>query len=223
MKKILVTIPTVDYIEPETFRSVYDLVVPEGHTVEFKYAKGNQIDQIRNLIAEWAKRYDYLLAVDSDIVLPKDALKKMLAADKDVVSGLYIQRIPNTHTVEAYMDAPHGGMTNIPYDLLKGRGLVCIAGCGFGACLIKGDVFRAMEYPHFYYKSALDHGHTISEDIYFCKKARELGFTIWADTTIKCDHVGKSTYSVMVDDVVQVQQPVDDGTSVIQSNSKVFK
>lgn len=197
MKKILIAVPTNKYIEPETFKSLYDLEIPDGYETEFQYFYGYQIDQIRNLIAEWAKRYDYLLSVDSDIVLPRDSLKKMLAADKDIVTGLYIQRIPDTHTLEVYMVTSNGGMTNIPHELLaKHNGLVEVAGCGFGCVLIKGDVFRKMEYPHFFYQSALDHKNTVSEDVFFCKKARDLGFTIWADTTIKCDHKGSTFYRV---------------------------
>lgn len=199
MKKILIAIPTNKYIEPETFKSIYELDVPEGYEVDFQFFYGYQIDQIRNLIAEWAKRYDYLFSVDSDIVLPSDALRKMIEADKDIVTGLYIQRIPNTHTLEVYLVNPNGGFSNIPRELLfQHNGLVEVAACGFGCCLVKGEVFRNMEYPHFYYQSALDHRNTLSEDVYFCKKARDSGFQIWADTTITCDHKGSTFFKVDV-------------------------
>ena len=92
---------------------------------------------------------------------------------------------------------PTGGLSNIPHELLfQHDGLVEVAGCGFGCCLVKGEVFRRMEYPHFYYQSALDHKNTVSEDVYFCKKARDLGFRVWADTTIVCDHKGSTFFKV---------------------------
>lgn len=195
-KKILVAVPTAKYIEVETFKSIFDLDVPDGYKLDFQYFYGYQIDQIRNLIANWAKHYDYLFSVDSDIVLPRDTLKKMIAADKDIISGLYIQRIPGKQTLEVYMDTPGGGCTNIPYSLIENRGIVEIAACGMGCALIKSEVFRKMEYPHFYYKSALDHNHTVSEDVYFCLKAKSLGFTVWADPSIKCDHIGATKFSL---------------------------
>lgn len=195
-KKILVGIPTNKYIEPETFKSLWDLILPDGYELDFQYFYGYQIDQIRNLIAEWAKRYDYLLSIDSDIVLPRDSLVKMLAADKDIISGLYIQRIPGTQTLEVYMDTSNGGCTNIPYSLIENRGVVEIAACGMGCALIKSDVFRKLEYPHFYYKSALDHSNTVSEDVYFCMKARQSGFTVWADASIKCEHIGSTKFTL---------------------------
>lgn len=196
MKTILIAVPTNKYIEPETMKSIYDLIIPDGYKTEFQFFYGYQIDQIRNLIADWAKRYDYLFSVDSDIILPNDTLVKMLGHDKDVVSGLYIQRIPNTHTLEVYKDIHNGGVTNILYNEIKGRGCVNVAACGFGCVLVKGDVFRKMEYPHFYYKSAVDHSQTVSEDIYFCLKARNLGFEIYADASILCDHIGSTKYAV---------------------------
>lgn len=196
MKKILVAVPTLRYIEPETFKSIYDLDVPEGFELEFKPFVGDQIDQVRNLIAEWAKRYDYLFSVDSDIVLPKNTLKNFLAANKPIISGLYIQRIQNTHTLEVYMDTPNGGTTNIPYDLIKDKGIVEIAGCGFGCVLVNSDVLRNIPYPHFEYHVALDHRNTVSEDTDFCMKARKAGYTIWADSSIMCNHIGNYTYMV---------------------------
>jgi FkbM family methyltransferase len=195
-KKILVAIPTAKYVEVETFKSLWDLEVPKGYELDFQYFYGYNIAQIRNLIADWAKRYDYLLSVDSDIVLPNDALIKMLAADKDIISGLYIQRIPGTQTLEVYMATPSGGCTNIPYALLENRQIVEIEACGMGCALIKSEVFRKISYPHFFYKEALTMRDTVSEDVFFCKKAKEHGFTVWADPSIKCDHIGAATFSL---------------------------
>lgn len=192
-KRILLAIPTNKYIEPDTFKSLWDLTVPDGYELEFQYFYGYQIDQIRNLIAHWAVAYDYLFCVDSDIVVPKDSLVKMLAAKKDIISGLYIQRIPDQQILEIYLKAPQGA-TNAKYENIKNSGIIEIAACGMGCCLIDSKVIRTMPYPHFVYKSAIDHAHTFSEDIYFCFKARELGFTVWADTSIHCEHIGQTRF-----------------------------
>ena len=206
-KKILIAIPTARNIEPDTFKSIYDLEVPDGYTTTFQYFYGYNIDQVRNLIADWVvKGYDYLFSVDSDIAFPPDTLKKLLAHNVDMVSGLYIQRKPGQHILEVYESNSNGGVSNIPYEKIAGRGLVEIAGCGFGCVLVKAEVMRAIPYPHFVYHSAIDHRNTISEDVDFCRKTRERNFKIWADTTIHCRHIGSTEF--LIDKSIQPVAPV---------------
>lgn len=196
-KKILIAIPTARNIEPDTFKSIYDLEVPEGYTTQFQYFYGYNIDQVRNLIADWVvKGFDYLFSVDSDIAFPPDTLKRLLSHDRDMVSGLYIQRKPGQHILEVYESNERGGVVNIPYEKIAHRGLVEIAGCGFGCVLVKAEVMRAIPYPHFKYHSALDHKDTVSEDVDFCRKARDRGFKLWADTDIRCNHIGQTVFAV---------------------------
>jgi hypothetical protein len=171
--------------------------VPDGYEVTFQYFYGYNIDQVRNLIADWVvKGFDYLFSVDSDIAFAPDTLQKLLAHDKDLVSGLYIQRKPGQHILELYEPNEQGGVSNIPYDKIKGRGLVKIAGCGFGCVLVKTQVLRTIGYPQFKYHSAIDHKNTISEDVYFCRRAKETGFELWADTSILCRHIGSTVFTV---------------------------
>lgn len=204
-KKILIAIPTAKNIEVETFKSIYDLEVPDGFETTFQYFYGYNIDQVRNLIADWVvKGFDYLFSVDSDIAFPRDTLKKLLSHDRDVVSGLYIQRKPGQHTLEIYEANDRGGVSNIPYGKIKNKGLIEVQGCGFGCVLVKKSVMEGIGYPQFKYYSALDHRNTISEDVDFCKKALAKGFRIWADTSIKCRHIGQGVFEI--DDNIPAQQ-----------------
>lgn len=200
-KKILIAIPTAKNIEVDTFKSIYDLIVPDGYETYFQYFYGYNIDQVRNLIADWVvKGYDYLFSVDSDIAFEPNTLQKLLSYDKDIVSGLYIQRKHGEHILEVYEHNGRGGMSNIPYEKIKDEGLIEIAGCGFGCVLIKAEVFKSVGYPQFEYFDALDHRNTISEDVDFCRKASNKNFKIWADTSIKCRHIG--SYSFLINDQI---------------------
>lgn len=200
-KRILIGIPTAKYIEPDTFKSIYNLIIPEEYEVTYQHFYGYQIDQIRNLIADWTiKGFDYLFSVDSDITFESDTLLKLLSHDKDIVSGMYIQRIQGTHNLEIYNDK--GRLT---YEELYNKGLVEIFGCGFGCVLVKKEVFVGVGYPQFEYHSAIDHNSTISEDTDFCKKAVEKGFKIWVDTSIKCSHIGNYWYDIKEIDPVKTR------------------
>jgi glycosyltransferase involved in cell wall biosynthesis len=197
-KRILIAIPTNRNIEAQTFKSIYDLIIPDGYKAEFQYFWGYQVDQVRNLIAHWVihGNYDYLFAVDSDISFTPDTLVKLLSHDRDIVSGIYIQRIPGTHIIEIMRKNERGGVTHVDWNTIKGQGLVPIDGCGFGCALIKSQVFKTIPYPHFLYHSAIDHANTLSEDVHFCNLARDHGFTLWADTNVICDHIGSWTFTV---------------------------
>jgi FkbM family methyltransferase len=198
MKRILIAVPVNRYIEPETFKSIYDQHIPAGYEVDFQIFQGQEIEHSRNNIADWLmnKGYDYLFAVDSDIAFAPNTLEKLLSHDRDMVSGIYIQRIPNTHTLEITRKNKQGGLDHVLWETIAGQGLVSVDGCGFGCLLIKSDVFKAIPRPQFVYKSALDHAHTFSEDFYFCQQALRAGFKIWADTDVVCEHIGSYTYRV---------------------------
>ena len=194
MKKILLAIPTNRYIEPETFKSVYNLHVPEDVEVTFQYFYGYQIDQIRNLIAHWAYNFDYLFSVDSDIVLPPDSLVKLLSHNVDIVSGVYIQRKQGVEVPEIYRKNVHGGTSNVSMHDIAPAGLHEIDGCGFGCVLINSTVIRKMGYPHFVYQMASATQIQVSEDNFFCHKAQQFGAKIYVDSSIICEHIGSWTF-----------------------------
>lgn len=197
-KKILIAIPTANDIKPNTFKAIYDLIVPEGYETHFQYFYGYAVDQVRNLIASWVEKgdWDYLLAVDHDISFSPDTLIKLLSHDKDIVSGVYIQRFPDRHIIEIFERNATGGYTHIPWDRIKGQGLVEVGACGFGCVLVKKHVMTAIGYPQFKYSPALDHSQTFSEDLDFARKAYDKGFKLWCDTSILCDHHGSHTFKV---------------------------
>jgi GT2 family glycosyltransferase len=206
MKKILIAIPTARYIEADTFKSIYELEVPEGYETTFQYFYGYRVDQVRNLICNWVVNgYDYLFAVDHDVTFSPDTLKKMLDHDVDLVSGVYRQRL-EPQAIEIY-DLQQQRMT---IDQIYNKPLVKIGGCGFGCVLVKKEVITRIGYPQFEYHPALDHGNTISEDTDFCKKAMTKGFTLWCDPSILCGHIGSTTMHVKVPSTFEWQDNIKD-------------
>lgn len=198
-KKVLIAIPTAKNIEPTTFKAIYDLELPENVKADFQYFYGYNVDQVRNLIASWIVNgdYDYLFSVDYDISFGKDTLKKLLSHDKDIVSGVYRQRFHEHQTLELFESNDRGGFTHMPYEKIKGKTEpVQIGACGFGCVLVKKKVMVDIGYPQFQYHSAIDHKDTFSEDLDFCRKAGNKGFTVWVDPTIICDHTGSFVYRV---------------------------
>lgn len=195
-KKILIAIPTDRNIHPQTFKSIYDLDIPDDCEITFQFFHGYRVDQVRNLIADWGVQwFNYVFCVDYDISFAPDTLTKMLSHDKPLVTGLYIQRIPGQHNLELYRVTPDESHVRLTMNDLVSS-LEPIDGCGFGCVLIKTEVFKAVGYPQFEYHPALRMEDTLSEDVDFCNKVRKLGFDMWADTTIKCGHHGQTVFEV---------------------------
>jgi glycosyltransferase involved in cell wall biosynthesis len=195
-KKILIAIPTAKYIEPDTFKSIFDLEIPEGYTVDYQHFYGYRVDQVRNLIAAWGiKSYDYVFFVDHDITFGSDTLKKLLSHDRDIVTGIYRQRT-ETPFIEIY-DRDMVRLS-LPMLFVVDSNPIQVGGCGFGCVLVKSEVLAAIGYPQFEYHVALDHNNTFSEDVDFCKKAMARNFTVWCDKTITCGHIGSKSFDVVV-------------------------
>jgi len=195
-KRILIAIPTANNIESETFKSIYRLSVPKDYETHFECFYGYNVDQVRNLIADFAikNNFDYVLCVDSDIVMPTYTLEALLLADRDVVTGVYRQRFLEKNVPEIYVHNEYGGTTNIDInELMSKQEIFEIAGCGFGGVLVKTEVFKKVGYPYFYYKDSIDFSETISEDTFFCLRAKEEGFNIYCIPGLTYGHVGKFT------------------------------
>ena len=190
-KKILIAIPTAKYIEVETFKSVYDLTIPEGYEVDFQYFYGYRIDQIRNLIGSWVVNgYDYLFSVDSDISFPKDTLEKLISANKSIIGGVYRQRTKDQHLEVYDQNYVRMNWNQLMWNVKE------VGALGFGCILVKREVFDSIGHPWFEYHVALDHNQTFSEDLDFCKKARDSGHSVWVDSTILCGHHGMTSFTI---------------------------
>ena len=203
--KILIAVPTFENIYPDTFKSIYDLDV-SGHDVAFEFVRGYDCATARNRIARIAldRGVDYVLMVDNDVVLPKDALVNLLDDPKDVCLGIYAHRDTDniyrgrtcvckllTENGTRYKNYPlESEYTAEEIDSLKDKGeyKVRIHGGGMGCAFIKTDVFDRTKYPWYDWANYKDGG-MLSEDLYFCENCRKNSIPIYTDTRVKCGHL----------------------------------
>lgn len=201
--RIVIGVPTAKYIEAETFQSIYDLQIPDGCEVHFQYFWGYNVDQVRNIMTQWMlqNHFDYMLNVDSDIILPPDALVRLMQAQTPTVgitSGVYIQRKQGERIPEIYVhDARTGGQRNIHISDVQADTCLQVEGVGFGCCLVHRRVYEAVGNPWFVYHDNIDFSRVVSEDVHFCDQARKKGFEIQVVTGVKCGHISKTTLHVM--------------------------
>ena len=191
--KILLAVPTFENILPECFESLYNLDKC-GHDIVFTFIKGYDCAKARNNIAEKALdgKFDYVMMVDSDVIVPSDALKYMLDPEADVV----IACSPRKNTKERMStlctpeDNPVGkGFHNaLSYSDLQGSARILLKGGGFSCVLIRTEVFTKLKYPYFKYV-VYENRSALSEDYYFCNKCNAAGYKIYADPRVHCGHL----------------------------------
>lgn len=160
---------------------------------------------------------DYILFLDSDMVVPFYFLHRLVSHQKDVVSARFHsrrknyllsasnwRRNPNDLSTQMSLWAPID-----PEDL--GAELVEIGACGFGCTLIKSSVFDRIEYPWFNLSVAeLDTEEIpfLGEDIHFSKRCYDAGIKIYLDPQVKVGHVTDKRIIVTPDNYKELQEGI---------------
>lgn len=147
--------------------------------------RGVPVDVARNRIVKDALRQgaNYLFFLDSDVHPPENALIRLINWRLPIVSGLYYSKrgYPGVWRL-----LPDGKFTPTP---VQENSLMEVDGVPAGCLLVDMEVFRKVPFPWFRWTSEDPESEEgLSEDLFFCKKVREMGFKIFCDTTVKCYH-----------------------------------
>lgn len=209
--KILIAVPTFETIYPDTYKSIWDLD-KGGHECLFESVRGYDVATARNRIAQKSLDLgaDYVLMVDNDVTLPKDALVKLLENAKEVNLGYYphrgsdnryngrtcICKLKDVHGKEYYHYPLESEYTANEMHILADAGVtkIIVHGGGMGCALIRTDVFRKTSYPWYDWVNYGDANRgMLSEDLYFCSLCRASKIPIYADVRVGCGHLFRYT------------------------------
>jgi len=146
------------------------------------------------------KQYDYILLVDSDLLLHPDTLLHLVSCNRDIISEVFWTRWTNTHELpnvwlmDEYklyiaergeeVDANEKDLRSMDFlNQLRKPGSYRVG--GLGACtLISSKALTAgVCYQEIYNLSFQ------GEDRYFCIRAVVLGFELYVDTCYPCYHI----------------------------------
>ena len=157
------------------------------------------IDKARCEMAEQAVQggYTHIFFMDSDQTFERDTLVRLIEHDKDIVTGIYVQRDafmkPNIYRREPKPEETRKLYEHI-YEWDENAKLIEVDGCGAGCLLIKTDALKKMEQPYFAIQTSRDA--YIGEDIYFCELAKKAGLKIYCDTHVRSGHMDFSEFTV---------------------------
>lgn len=177
-----------------------------GHTV-WRYRGYSAVDAVRNQMATDALGWGFeeMMWIDADVAFDPNDVAKLRAHNLPFTCGLYPKKGPRQFACEFLPGTPavrfgrQGGLLEIRY-------------CGFGFTHMRRSVFEAVHdkfalpicnlrfnsplVPFFEPMVAPDPGGhwSLSEDYAFCERARQAGFPVMADTSIRLWHVGSYRY-----------------------------
>ena len=185
--RLLIAIPTTDYIHAEFVKSLVKLTEELGrrkiaYSVEVQ--AGTLVYIARNRLANKAinENYTQVLWIDSDMVFGEKIYEDLADTGKEMVCGAFVSRRP-----------PYGPCiyTSIERDNIqkvKDFGITPfrVDGCGFACVLTSRDLLQRVTHkfgtsfmPTDYY----------GEDLAFCWRVKQIGGEIWCDPTVRPGHI----------------------------------
>jgi hypothetical protein len=204
VKMIAFCIPTLGRVSMRFLEAHYSLGMPTNVPMLRVYVEGKEVGDARNECVARALQFDddereitHIFFLDDDVLPHPEALKKLHAADRDIIAGMYFLKT-QTPTPMIVMDEGDG----VAREFVPGEVVECSAH-GMGLTLIKSEVFKRLRdetdlgtdvhgYPQWFHttrdKTIYDqHGlmrvMNETEDVYFLRRARALGYRPAVDTS----------------------------------------
>ena len=189
--KLLIGIPTLDYVNSEFMKCLIDLVIRlknDGIQFEVDIESGTLVYMARERIAKKAvnENFTHVLWLDSDMVFNSDILDDLMFSGKDFVTGIYQARRKGYGSVIfKSIDLQHvERFEKYPTETFE------IEGCGFGCVLTATHILKAVLLnKETCFTPILQYG----EDIAFCFRCREMGYKLYCEPSVVCGHIGHIT------------------------------
>lgn len=168
-------------------QSIYcsQIIFPESRSESLAVLRNEAVEMAFQKVPDLT----HILFLDGDEIFPQDMTPRLLDHDKDIIAAWTVIRQnlrPNVYKI-LYKNK-RGGYKHKPWALKEIKELKNplqkVDRIGFGSILIKRKVFEELPSPWF----AFDDHHD-TEDLFFCDLAREAGFDIWCDFSLRCLHI----------------------------------
>jgi GT2 family glycosyltransferase len=151
-------------------------------------------NKIREIVLK--EKYDYFFSLEQDIVCPPDTIQKLLSHQKEVVGGVYYNKVQlggREQKTPVLMIYPDDNAKNekraewVGFTALFPSRLLEVASIGLGCVLISRSTLEKIA---FRYKE----GDAAFDDMYFAMDLHREKIPCYADTAILCAHYFNEAY-----------------------------
>ncbi|HTD34631.1 MAG TPA: glycosyltransferase [Candidatus Elarobacter sp.] len=201
--KLLIGIPTGGQPARPFLDALAQLQLPQSITEADRLVwSGNAVAVQREMIARdaVARGADLLAMIDDDIVMPPDALTRLIAALDDdphaaLAGALYYSRDSARPMAVARWSS--GDTTTAAIPAYGGERVSVVDGVGFGCVVVRVAVLRAMRTPYFtshvFVDAASRTVRQCDEDYLFCERARAAGHRVLLHAGVRAEHYDRAT------------------------------
>ena len=191
-EKIIISMPYYNFVTGTGANMMVCLRL-DPRTIAHYFILGQPSGEARNEAivhslpcADWT----HMMFVDADQGLlcePDQLIDGLLACDADVACGWYDLKLGDGYQsgiVRSVQVEGESWMTGeMPKDIFD------ITGCGAGCLLVRREVFDTTLPPWFKWEGDyLSDPNRVSDDMYFCNKVLQHGFTMRCNPAMKVDH-----------------------------------
>lgn len=200
--RISICVPTRDLTAAEFTHSLVKMVgrfcthfVGKGQAEIIElFDLGTLLPDMRNTLARKSIELGatHILWLDSDMIFPEDTIERLYHHGKPIVAASYSQRKEPAKPVAAkdgvwvYTEEGSAGIEKVDF-------------VGMGCMLVESAVYEAMDEPWHCLGWNEAKGTIVGEDVYFCRKAAEVGAETWIDHDLSKEigHIGYRTFSYL--------------------------
>ena len=185
--RLLIAIPTNDYVHADFVVSLSKLQseLSRRHVAyDVEIIAGTLVYYARNRLANKAinEHYTHVLWLDSDMVFNEQVVDDLMEVGKDMVCGAFVSRRP-PYGPCVYTSIEKNHVTQV-----KDWGLnpFRVDGCGFATVLTSVDLLQAVTQK---FGTCFQPTDYYGEDLAFCWRAKQLGYEIWCEPTVRVGHI----------------------------------
>jgi len=185
--KLLIAVPTTDYVHADFVKSLAKLQMELGRRridYDVEIQSGTLVYIARTRLANKAinEKYTHVLWLDSDMTFTEHVVEDLMDCGKEMVCGAFVSRRP------PYGPCIYSSIKKNEIEKVKDFGMkpFRVDGCGFACVLTAVDLLQAVTQK---FGTTFQPTEYYGEDLAFCWRVGQIGREIWCEPTVRPGHI----------------------------------